>query len=158
VKALFAAIMLAGAAHAQQPVVPNFLSASEVRAAIAKAAQAIKPGQPTYSAPLIAANGYTARLEYRRAVGPAAIHEGDAEIFYVLDGGGTYVTGGGLVEGTPRPGGNLSGKSIDGGVSRHVGVGDFFVVPAGAPHFFSTIDGKLVLIALHVPAGAPPKP
>jgi mannose-6-phosphate isomerase-like protein (cupin superfamily) len=155
---MLAAALLAGAAQAQQPAIPNLLSAGEVRAAIAKAQHDIKPGQPTYSAPLIAANGYTARLEYRQAVGPAAIHEGDAEMFYVLDGGGTYVTGGALVDGAPRPGGNLSGSAIAGGTARHVGPGDFFVVPAGAPHFFSAIDGKLVLISLHLPAAAPAKP
>jgi len=152
------AVALGGTAQAQQASVPNFLSADEVRAAIAKAEHEIKPGQPTLSTPLIAAIGYTARLEYRQSVGPAAIHEGDGELFYVLSGSGTFVVGGALLKGEPRPGGNLSGTGIAGGESRHIGPGDFFVVPAGVPHFFSAIDGKLVLISLHLPAATPAKP
>jgi len=158
VAAFALAVALGGTAYAQQASIPNFLSTDDVRAAIARAEREIKPGQPTFSTPLIAANGYTARLEYRQSVGPAAIHESDGELFYVLSGGGTFVIGGALLKGEPRPGGNLSGTGIAGGESRHIGTGDFFVVPAGTPHFFSAIDAKLVLISLHLPAAAAPKP
>jgi len=151
---ILAAIALAGTAHAQQPATPNFLSSNEVRALIARAARDIKPDQPTLSLPMVAADGYVARLEYRHAVGPAAIHETDTKLFYVIEGSGTLITGGALVNGSPRPGGNLSGSSIDGGMPRRVAPGDIIVVPAGTPHFFSAIDGKLVLVSLHMAAGA----
>jgi len=149
-----AAIALAAPARAQQPALPAFLSGSEVRALIARAAREIKPDQPTLSLPMATADGYVARLEYRHSVGPAAIHETETELFYVIEGSGTLITGGALVNGSPRPGGNLSGSSIDGGMPRRVGPGDIIFVAAGTPHFFSAIDGKLVLVSLHMAAGA----
>jgi len=156
-KAMIAAVLLAGTAQAQAPAVPSFLSAGEVRTLIARAQREIRPGQPTLSLPMVTADGYTARLEYRQSVGPAAIHETETELFYVLEGSGTLITGGALVNGSPRAGGNLSGTTIDGGMPRPVRPGDMIVVPAGTPHFFSAIDGKLVLVSLHMPAGAAAK-
>ena len=159
-RALLAAALLAGAAQAQAlaPAIPSYLSSSEVRALIARAQREIKPNQPTLSLPMVTGDVTTARLEYRQAVGPAAIHENDTEIFYVLEGSGTLITGGALVNGVPRPGGNLSGSGIDGGMPRHVGPGDVIAVAAGTPHFFSAIGGKLVLVSIHMPAGTPTKP
>ena len=46
---------------------------------------------------------------------------------------------------------NLTGTGIDGGQSRHVAKGDFIMVPEGTPHWFSKIDGTVVLMSLHLP-------
>jgi mannose-6-phosphate isomerase-like protein (cupin superfamily) len=94
---------------------------------------------------------YTANLEYRGAVGPAAVHEKEAELFYVIDGSGTLVTGGKLAGETRTNAENLSGTAIDGGETQNVAKGDFFVVPENTPHWFSKINGTLVLMSLHVP-------
>ena len=40
---------------------------------------------------------YDGHLEYRASVGNAAVHEKEAEIFYVIEGSGTLVTEGKLV-------------------------------------------------------------
>ena len=84
-------------------------------------------------------------------VGPAATHEKEAEMFFVMDGGGTLVTGGKLVGETRTNAENLSGTAIDGGKSQAVAKGDFFIVPENTPHWFSKLDGTLVLMSVHVP-------
>ena len=83
---------------------------------------------------------YTVNVEHRtnQAQG-AAIHNAEAELFYVIDGSATMVTGGTLVGGTTN-GANVAGTSIDGGVSTKLGKGDFLIVPKGVPHWFSQID------------------
>ena len=48
--------------------------------------------------PILRLAPYNASLEYRAAVGPAAIHEKDAEFFYVIDGTATMMTGGKLTK------------------------------------------------------------
>ena len=49
------------------------------------------------------------------AVGPASVHEKEAELFYVIDGSGTLVTGGKLVGETRTNADNLAGTAIEGG-------------------------------------------
>jgi len=79
----------------------------------------------------------------------ALIHDKIDEIYYILEGGGTLVTGGTVTDAeksgpsdTIGPG--WRGKSIQGGDSRHVGPGEVIFVPAGTPHMFTSMDGKEV--------------
>ena len=117
---------------------------------MAKAKSERKQDQANFIQGLLRLAPYTANLEYRAVVGPAAVHEKEAEVFYVVDGGGTLVTGGKLV-GETRTGDNLNGTAIDGGNTQEVAKGDFFIVPENTPHWFSKINGTLVLMSLHVP-------
>jgi hypothetical protein len=110
-----------------------------------------QPPQPNRSAPLLELAPYRANIEYRTAVGPAAVHDTEAELFYVIDGGATLVTGGQLDEGRRSNPENQTGKGIIGGTSRRVAKGDFMIVPQGAPHWFSSIDGSVTLMSLHLP-------
>jgi mannose-6-phosphate isomerase-like protein (cupin superfamily) len=49
-------------------------------------------------------------------------------------------------------GANVTGTSIDGGVSTKLGKGDFFMVPEGVPHWFSQIDAAgLNIMSVHLP-------
>jgi mannose-6-phosphate isomerase-like protein (cupin superfamily) len=155
--ALIATAMALPAA-AQAPAAPmppmTFMSAADVSAMMAKAARERKPDQANFIQPLERLAPYTANLEYRMAVGPAAVHEKEAELFYVIDGAGTLVTGGKLAGETRINPTNLTGTGVTGGDSRKVGKGDFFFVPEGSPHWFSAIDGRLVLMSFHVPRDA----
>jgi len=135
----------------QAPQPPKtYTSAKEVVAMMAKAKSERKQDQANFIQGLLRLAPYTANLEYRAVVGPAAVHEKEAEVFYVVDGGGTLVTGGKLV-GETRTGDNLNGTAIDGGNTQEVAKGDFFIVPENTPHWFSKINGTLVLMSLHVP-------
>jgi mannose-6-phosphate isomerase-like protein (cupin superfamily) len=152
-----ALILVTAAAVAQQPAKQapqpdkNYTSAKEVMAMMAKAKSERKQDQANFIQTLLRLAPYTANLEYRGVVGPAATHEKEAELFFVIDGGGTLVTGGKLVGETRTNAENLSGTAIEGGATQAVAKGDFFIVPENTPHWFSKIDGTLVLMSLHVP-------
>ena len=132
----------------------TFSSAADVQALIAKAKSDRKGEQPIVAERILQLAPYNANLEYRAAVGPASVHETEAEMFYVIDGSATMVTGGKLTGETRTNPANLSGKGIEGGESRSIAKGDFIIVPEGTPHWFSSINGVLVLMSVHVPRGA----
>ena len=152
-------MLLATAAVAQQPAtaaqaMKTYTSSADITSLIAKAKSDRKENQPIVTENILRVAPYNASLEYRASVGAAAIHETEAEFFYVIDGSATMVTGGKLVGGT-RNGENLTGTGIDGGSSRNIAKGDFIVVPENTAHWFSTINGTLVLMSLHVPRPVP---
>lgn len=69
-----------------------------------------------------------------------------SEIYYILEGGGTLVTGGTITDLKPPPAGRNPGPrggKIEGGVSRHVSKGDIIVIPGRTPHWWSSLDGDL---------------
>lgn len=138
---------------AQGPAAPpvaslkTFASSADVTALIAKAKTERKDGQAIVTEPILQFAPYTATLEYRASAGAPAVHPKEAEMIYVIDGSATFVTGG-----------KLTGATIQGGETRTVSKGDFMVVPEGTPHWFSAVDGAVVLMTIKVPrggAGAP---
>jgi len=130
------------------------VSAADVTAMIAKAKADRKEGQALLAQSMIQLAPYNVSLESRNAVANAAVHDREAELFYVVDGSATLVTGGKLKDEKRTNAENLSGSGIEGGESRHVAKGDFVMVPEGTPHWFSAIDGTIVLMSLHLPRGA----
>ncbi len=94
---------------------------------------------------------YNVNMEHRVNVPQnASVHDKEAELFYVVDGSGTLVLGGKLVNPT-RNGDNATAATVEGGTARKVAKGDFILVPEGTPHWFSKIDGELTLMSLHLP-------
>lgn len=152
------ALMTAAAALAQQPAVPDmklFSSSADVQAMIASAIKIRTEGQAMVAQPIVALAPYRAMLEYRASVGTAAIHEKEAELFYVVEGSATLVTGGKIVNEKRVNAENTNGPSIEGGESRTVSKGDFFFVPEGTAHWFREIQAPaLVLMTLHLPRQA----
>jgi mannose-6-phosphate isomerase-like protein (cupin superfamily) len=142
-------------AHAQAgAAAPKLFAASaDVKAMIAKAKAERKPDQPNFTQPIVTLAPYNANLEYRVAGlnAPASIHDKDAELFYVIEGSGTVVTGGTLQGERRTNADNSSGTGIDGGSPRKIGAGDFVLVPEKTPHWFTQIDGTLVMMSLHLP-------
>jgi mannose-6-phosphate isomerase-like protein (cupin superfamily) len=78
----------------------------------------------------------------RRQEGPnnASVHDDLTEIYNVVSGSGTFVTGGAIANPQDRTAG------ITGGVARHIEAGDFVVLPPGTPHWFSKIDGSITYV------------
>jgi mannose-6-phosphate isomerase-like protein (cupin superfamily) len=155
------ALVVSQSMLAQQPATPNpgevlktMVSSADVAALVAKAKSERKEGQALIAQPLLRLAPYNVSLEYRAAVANAAVHERDAELFYVIDGSATIVTGGKLAEEKRTNAENLSGTGIAGGTSRHIAKGDFIMVPENTPHWFSAIDGSIVLMSLHLPRAA----
>jgi len=62
------------------------------------------------------------------------------EIYNIVAGSGTFVTGGAFANLKDRTAG------ISGGVERHVAAGDFVVLPPGTPHWFRKIDGSITYV------------
>jgi len=62
----------------------TFVSSADVTALIAKAKATRKPDQANLVQPLLQLAPYTANLEYRAAVANGAVHEKEAEMFYVV--------------------------------------------------------------------------
>jgi mannose-6-phosphate isomerase-like protein (cupin superfamily) len=150
--------LIASVAVAQQPAaqmpehaMKTFSSSSDVTALIAKAKSEHKEGQTIVLEPILVLAPYRANLEYRTAVGPAALHEREAELMYVIDGTATVTIGGKLVNEKRANAENLSGTAIEGGTPRDVAKGDFFIVPENTAHWFSAINGTLILMTFHVP-------
>ena len=156
---IVAAIVMSSSAIAQQPAAPaaaagkTMVSAADVTALIAKA-KAERKDQPIIAQSLLQLAPYNVSLEYRASVGNAAVHETEGELFYIVDGSATLVTGGKLAGEKRTNAENLTGTGIEGGESRHVAKGDFVMVPDHTPHWFSKIDGTVVLMSLHLPVHA----
>jgi mannose-6-phosphate isomerase-like protein (cupin superfamily) len=85
----------------------------------------------------------------RRQEGPnnASVHNDLTEIYNIVSGSGTFVTGGAIANPQDRTAG------ISGGVSRHIEAGDFVVLPPGTPHWFSKIDGSITYVETRFPIG-----
>jgi len=152
--------IVASVAWSQQPAPPTktYSSAADVVALIAKAKAEHKDGQPIVVESILRLAPYGANLEYRTSVGPAAVHEKEAEMFYVIDGSATLITGGKLVNEKRTNAENLTGTAIEAGKSQAVAKGDFVIVPENTPHWFSAINGTIVLMSLHVPRSGAPNP
>jgi mannose-6-phosphate isomerase-like protein (cupin superfamily) len=150
-----AAAVAAPVAFAQAPATPptkTFTSSSEVQALIQKAKADRKGDAPLVAEPILSLAPYRAQLEYRPGTSPAAVHEKDTELMYVLEGTGTIVTGGKLVEEKRTNANNLSGTSIEGGKPQALAKGDFVIVPENTPHQITPGGGApIVLMTMHAP-------
>jgi mannose-6-phosphate isomerase-like protein (cupin superfamily) len=83
-----------------------------------------------------------------RVKGPGnapVVHDYVSEVYQILEGAGTLVTGGKIVDATRRAesgvnGPGFSGKDIQGGVSKKLKKGDMVLIPAGTPHKWSEVQ------------------
>jgi quercetin dioxygenase-like cupin family protein len=141
----------APAAQMDASMMNTFSSAADVQALLAKAKAERKEGQVMVAEHILSLAPYTANLEYRPIDGAVAVHEKEAEMVYVIDGGGTLTTGGTVVGEKRTNAANLSGTAIDGGTMRTIAKGDFAIIPEGTPHQFKPANGLLVMMTLHVP-------
>lgn len=149
---LGAAVLMA----AEQPSAPNFVSAGDLAALIAKAKAERKPDQINFVQSLTRYGAYRASFESRIQGKPTNpnIHETETEIVYVVDGAGMFTLGGTLKDERRVNATNRTGSGIEGGARRHIAKGDFFIIPEGTAHAFTDVEGTLVIISLHAPKGA----
>lgn len=141
-------------AYAQQAATPqapsdraSYMSAADVAAALAKG----KPDSRSTNVRVFSLGPYNVNVEKRNPVAQgASSHEAVAELFHVIDGAGTLVTGGTIPNAT-KNGTNLSGKTIEGGARQVLTKGDWALVPSGVPHEFVDIKGNLTLMSLYLP-------
>jgi len=78
--------------------------------------------------------GHCAMLSVRGRSGIAELHENFADLFCVLGGRATLVTGGSIIGAHTVAAGEIRGDSVEGGTRQELRAGDFAHVPAGVPH------------------------
>jgi len=98
-----------------------------------------------------------------KAMQTSIMHDELTEIYHVLSGSGTLVTGGSLVKPERFPadsatvkdlaGPSWRGTVLENGVSRKVKSGDVVIIPAGTGHWFSQIDGAIDYEVMRVDPG-----
>lgn len=138
-----------GQTQAAPPLQGGQVTAAELAAIVAK-----QPKDRNGNQTFLQLAPYNVNMEHRVNVPQmAAVHDKEAELFYVIDGSATLVTGGKLVNPT-RNGDNQTANTVEGGTSKKLSKGDFVLVPEGTPHWFSKIDGELTLMSLHLPRPA----
>ncbi len=95
----------------------------------------------------------------------AELHKGVVDMWYVVEGAGTLVTGGSLAEpvsalpndekwqsATTAPN-ELRASGIVNGNAQHISKGDFVVIPPNTPHWVSQVEGEIVYMVVKVPPG-----
>ena len=106
---------------------------------------ALKAGQATpdmLTSPVSLDDKHRINLIKRTKPAGAVAHDGFAELHHIVEGSGTFVTGGTMV----RPTGGRGGATIQGGVSKHVAKGDVVLVPPGVPHWYKELDGPITYL------------
>jgi mannose-6-phosphate isomerase-like protein (cupin superfamily) len=90
----------------------------------------------------------------------AIAHAQVTEVYHILQGSGTLVTGGTIVDATAVPsdsethkvlvGPSTTGPSISNGQSRRVSPGDVIVIPPGVAHWFAAVDADMNYLVVRV--------
>jgi mannose-6-phosphate isomerase-like protein (cupin superfamily) len=80
---------------------------------------------------------------HRVGAGEVEIHDKETDVFYVIDGSATFVTGGTIVGGKTTAPGQIRGTDMKGGETRQLSKGDVIVIPAGIPHWFKAIPDSI---------------
>jgi mannose-6-phosphate isomerase-like protein (cupin superfamily) len=89
-----------------------------------------------------------------------AEHDHVSEVYHIISGSATLVTGPDLIGAKPRPSTNenvriLNGPgsnaaSIRNGVTHHLKAGDAIIIPAGTGHWFTKIDDEITYLMIRV--------
>jgi mannose-6-phosphate isomerase-like protein (cupin superfamily) len=146
--AVTATVLLSTAGFAQRGTPPpptdrtkaSYMSAAEVRAAIAK----LPKDRANSSVRVFTLPPYNVNIEHRQPMAQgASVHAATSELFYVIEGSATMLTGGKIV--------GEGAKTIEGGVSQKFAPGDWLMVPSGVPHQFTDIQSPITILSLHLP-------
>jgi mannose-6-phosphate isomerase-like protein (cupin superfamily) len=136
---------------AQRGSVPPapYMSAADITTGLSTAVAAdAAAGAAVTVAPGIAVRRRTGGGEPQYAI----IHPLSMEIYYIIEGTASLVTGGVLdpPPAAPADPDVVRSKTITNGLIRKVGKGDVIVVPPGTPHWFSAVDGTITYLESRV--------
>lgn len=121
--------------------------ATDLQAALAK----LPSDRPSASVRVFTLDPYAVGVEQRQPQAQgAAAHADRAELFYVIAGAGTMLTGGTIADGKPN-GPNTQGTTITGGTRIAFSTGDFIMVPSGVPHQFVDLKAAVQVMSMYLP-------
>jgi mannose-6-phosphate isomerase-like protein (cupin superfamily) len=93
---------------------------------------------------------YKVMAAQRTGVGEAELHDRDTDVFRIMSGSATFVTGGRIVGARATDPGETRGTGIEGGETRQVSAGDVVVIERGTPHWFKAVDGRVEYFVVKV--------
>jgi mannose-6-phosphate isomerase-like protein (cupin superfamily) len=112
---------------------------------------------------------YRGKLTPGQNARPVAEHDQVSEVYHVIEGSATLMTGSDLVDWQRRPADNNAVRMLNGpggdatnirnGVSNELKAGDVIVIPAGVGHWFTKIDDhiKYLMVRIDPDKMTPPK-
>ena len=101
--------------------------------------------------PLINNNrSYKIHASRRVTAGIVEIHEHDTDIFHVVEGTATLVTGGTLADPKTIGPGEIRARESTGGATHHLAKGDVIVIPKGVPHWFKEVSETFLYLTVRV--------
>ena len=100
---------------------------------------------------LLSGSDFSLTESRRTETGRSEVHDREIDIFYILAGSATFVTGGTMVGEEPSQGrGTTLGSGIEGGDTHQFTAGDVIVVPAGTPHWFKEVPEAIDYLVIKV--------
>jgi mannose-6-phosphate isomerase-like protein (cupin superfamily) len=162
IPAVIAILLALSTAEGPKPTSATFVPAADVQATLQKAPPSAVSDQAIRMVDL-GGLGYNvgvsvvSRPKSSIQGGPVE-HEKVTEVYHVIAGSGTLVTGGKLIGAKPRAanapqvaqlnGPSVFGTSVEGGETRRISPGDVVIIPAGVNHWFTEIQESLTYIVV----------
>ena len=93
---------------------------------------------------------YRVMAAQRTGGGEAELHDRDTDVFRIMSGSATFVTGGRIVGARTIEPGETRGTGIEGGKTQQLSAGDVIVIEKGVPHWFKAVDGRVEYFVVKV--------
>ncbi|HEV2578149.1 MAG TPA: hypothetical protein VGU25_13155 [Acidobacteriaceae bacterium] len=145
-------MLFAGApakAQAAQPAItttPEVLNFDELAQRGKALLDQARQGSGSAGITLARYNGHYTMLTARTASGGAELHGRFSDFLIVVDGEGTEMTGGTIVDRKDGQNGEVRGKTLEGATPHVLHKGDVIHIPAGTPHQAIEAPGQSITI------------
>jgi quercetin dioxygenase-like cupin family protein len=93
---------------------------------------------------------YRVAVYHREKGGEVEIHKKDTDVFYIVEGSATFVTGGTITGGKETAPDEIRMATMEGGVERKIGKGDVIVVPANVTHWYKEVQQPITYFGVKV--------
>jgi mannose-6-phosphate isomerase-like protein (cupin superfamily) len=146
-----ALILPAGHASAQtaEPAItttPEVLNFDELAQRAKALLDKARQGSGSAGITLARYHGHYTMLTARTASGGGELHQHFSDFLIVVDGEGTELTGGTMVDPKTNPGGEIRGARLEGATPHILHKGDVIHIPAGTPHQAIEAPGQSIII------------
>ena len=93
---------------------------------------------------------YRVAVYHRDKGGEVEIHGKDTDVFYIIEGSATFVTGGMITGGIETARDEIRAPTMQGGVERRLSKGDVIVVPANVTHWYKEVQQSITYFGVKV--------